>query len=143
VIPPIRIEQGLAVYADGTGDDILLIPTPHACTAGPEINKPLARLLVATGLRVITFDPPGAFRSTRQPSVSMDEMMQCSQEALRIADIGTPVMVCGHSMASVCAIGIALERPTIARGDINQSCGSSSGRGAWRTLRFDKNRGRL
>jgi hypothetical protein len=28
-------------------------------------------------------------------------------------------------------------------GDINQSCGSSSGRGAWRTLRFDKNRGRL
>ena len=110
---PIGIDSGLAVYAEGNGKPVLLLPAPHACTLAPEIDKPLARLLIDEGFRVVTFDPPGAFRSTRMPTVGMAEMLACAEEALAIADIATPVAVCGHSMASVCALGLALERPDL------------------------------
>jgi pimeloyl-ACP methyl ester carboxylesterase len=115
VIVPIAVESGLAVYADGAGDPILLVPAPHACTLAPEIEKPLARLLVQAGYRVISFDPPGAFRSTRRPAVSMAEMIECCVEALGVAGLDGPVHVCGHSMASVCALGFALEHPAVVR----------------------------
>ena len=115
VTEPLSVVDGLAVYRHGRGTAVLLIPTPHACTTGPEIDKPLARSLVAAGFEVITFDPPGTFRSTRPPAVSMDEMLQCSAEALDRARTTTPIPVCGHSMASVCALGLALQAPHLVR----------------------------
>jgi pimeloyl-ACP methyl ester carboxylesterase len=89
------------------------MPTPHACTTAPEIDKPLAQLLIGMGFRVVTFDPPGAFRSHRPPFVGMAEMLGCAEEAIAATGVATPVRVCGHSMASVCAIGLALERPDL------------------------------
>jgi proline iminopeptidase len=87
------------------------MPTPHACTAGPEVDKPLADILVRLGHRVVTFDPPGAFASSRKPTVGMPEMVDCAAEALDVAGVDGPIPVAGHSMASVCAIGLALEHP--------------------------------
>ena len=107
----VTTENGLAVYADGAGDPVLLMPTPHACTSGPEITKPLARLLIGLGHRVITFDPPGAFRSSRDPRVGMQEMIDCAVEAIDRANVPAALTVCGHSMASLCAIGFALSYP--------------------------------
>lgn len=128
VLEPISVEEGLAVYHEGTGEPILLIPTPHACTSAPEIDKPLAKSLIEAGYEVLTFDPPGAFRSTRQASVSMDEMIECCMEALDRAGVRGPILVCGHSMAGVCALGLALERPDIARGLL--LIGTTTGPGA-------------
>jgi proline iminopeptidase len=107
------VNGGLAVYAEGSGQTLLLMPTPHACSVGPEIDKPLARLLIGAGFKVITFDPPGSFRSTRRPTVSVDEMVACSVEALKVARAEPPLPVFGHSMATVCAIGLALEKPSL------------------------------
>jgi pimeloyl-ACP methyl ester carboxylesterase len=115
VVDPISVEGGLAVYRMGKGESILLIPTPHGCATAAEIDKPLAHSLIEAGFEVITFDPPGAFRSTRKPAVSMDEMIGCCEEALDRVGISEPIPVCGHSMASLCALGLALDRPAIVR----------------------------
>jgi hypothetical protein len=56
---------GLAIYRLGSGEPLLLIPAPHGFVAGPTAEGPLAALLTALGHTVITFDPPGAFRSAR------------------------------------------------------------------------------
>jgi pimeloyl-ACP methyl ester carboxylesterase len=128
MIEPIGVEGGLAVYHEGRGEPILLIPTPHACTTAPEIDKPLAKSLIDAGYEVVTFDPPGAFRSTRPASISMDEMIGCCGEALNRTGVPLPILVCGHSMASVCALGLALARPGIARGLL--LIGTTTGPGA-------------
>lgn len=107
----VTTENGLAVYMYGVGDPVLVMPTPHACTPGPEMTKPLAQLLIGLGRRVITFDPPGAFRSTRGPRVGMQEMIDCAAEAIDKANVRGALTVCGHSMASLCAIGFALSHP--------------------------------
>lgn len=107
------VRDGLAVYAAGAGEPVLLLPTPHACTVGPEVFKPLAEVLLGLGRRVVSFDPPGAFRSTRPADVGMPEMLACAEEALDVAAAPPPVDVCGHSMAAVCALALALERPAL------------------------------
>jgi len=109
--PPFRLHHGLAVYVRGEGEPLLLLPAPHACSAGPEIGKPLADRLVALGRRVVSFDPPGAFHSLRRPAVGMPEMLACAVQALEVAQVEGPVVVAGHSMASLCALGFALEHP--------------------------------
>lgn len=111
----VTVRNGLAVYASGAGAPVLLLPSPHACTQSPEVCKPLARVLVELGRRVVSFDPPGAFRSTRPADVGMPEMLACAEEALDVAPAPPPVDVCGHSMAAVCALGLALERPALVR----------------------------
>lgn len=93
---PMAVHRGLAVYAAGEGPAILLMPAPHACTVAPEIDKPLSRLLQGLGLRVVSFDPPGAFRSRRAAYVGMPEILGCAAEAVEVAGARAPVDVCGH-----------------------------------------------
>ena len=44
-------------------------------TTGPMAEGPLTQLLVGLGRRVITFDPPGAYRSSRPARCDLDEML--------------------------------------------------------------------
>ena len=66
-------------------------------------------ILAGLGRRAVTFDPPGAYASTRRPDVSMREMLECSIEVMKIAGIETPVDVVGHSMGGLCALALAIE----------------------------------
>lgn len=107
--------MGLAVYRLGIGAAVLLVPAPHGFVAGPVAEGPLARLLAALGREVITFDPPGAFRSTRPARVDMTEILGCAAEALAACDVQGPVDVVGHSMSGLCALAFAVERPQAVR----------------------------
>jgi pimeloyl-ACP methyl ester carboxylesterase len=71
----------------------------------------LADLLVAAGFSVVSFDPPGAYRSSRPMQGDMGEMLGCCGEALDVARVRVPVLVVGHSMGALCALGLAIERP--------------------------------
>ncbi|TFG59689.1 MAG: hypothetical protein E4H36_13340 [Spirochaetales bacterium] len=72
--------DGLAVYKTGEGEPIFLMPYPHASVTEPMAETELAKILVGMGRSVITFDPPGIFRSTREPLVTMEEMLSCTGE---------------------------------------------------------------
>lgn len=109
-VPPTLVKDGLAIYSVGEGEPILLLPYPHAGTETPMAQGELAGLLASLGRRVITFDPPGAYASTREPRVSMDEMLACSHEALDAMGITDPVDVAGHSMGGLVALAFALDR---------------------------------
>lgn len=111
VVEPDSIEDGLAVYSVGDGDPVLLFPYPHGHTTEPMAQAPLADILVALGLRVITFDVPGAYRSTREPTGTMDEMIAAADETLARLGIEGPVNVVGHSMSGFAALAYAIERP--------------------------------
>jgi pimeloyl-ACP methyl ester carboxylesterase len=107
---PTVVRDGLAVF-DSTGSQpVLLMPSPHGFVLGPTASGPLHAVLVALGLRVVTFDPPGAFSSTRRPTLSLQEMTQCSLEALDCLGIRGPVPVVAHSHATLCALHLALNR---------------------------------
>jgi proline iminopeptidase len=71
----------------------------------------LAALLVAAGFTVVSFDPPGAFRSSRPMRGDMAEMLDCCAEALDRTGVHRPVLALGHSMSSLCALGLAIEHP--------------------------------
>ncbi len=109
----ITIDDGLAVYQSGEGTPLLLFPYPHASTLRPMGEDKLAALLVGLGHRVITFDPPGAYRSTRPMQGDMAEMLACAQEALEVGGVQPPVKVVGHSMGGLCALGLAIEQPDL------------------------------
>jgi proline iminopeptidase len=66
---------------------------------------------VNAGCRVITFDPPGAFRSTRSAQITMSEMLNCTEETLSHLDIHHSFSVIGHSMGGLCAIAYTLSYP--------------------------------
>ena len=108
---PILVREGLAVYDVGSGLPLLLMPYPHGFTHSPMADGALARCLAGAGRRVITFDPPGAYRSTRPATVDMQEMLDCAEEALQACEVPGRVDVVGHSMGSLCALGLALARP--------------------------------
>lgn len=112
---PAHVVDGLATYDLGDGEPVLLIPYPHGHTAEPMSEGPLARILVRMGRRVITFDPPGAFGSTREPTVDMAEMIACAIEALEASGVRGPLDVVGHSMGGLVSLGIALERPDLVQ----------------------------
>jgi proline iminopeptidase len=63
------------------------------------------------GYQVISFDVPGAYRSTRLPAGDMDEMIACADETLNRLGIQGPLPVIGHSMGGLAALGYAIERP--------------------------------
>lgn len=105
------VKDGLAVYAAGDGKPLLLLPYPHGSTMRPMADSPLADLLAGLGRRVVTFDPPGAYRSTRPPRVDMAEMLDCAIESLHTSRVAGLVDVVGHSMGSLCALGLAIEHP--------------------------------
>ena len=106
---PLYFLDGLAVYRVGEGEPVLLMPYPHASARVPMAESELAAILVGLGRSVISFDPPGSFRSTRAPEVTMEEMLACTVETLECFDIHGPVDVVGHSMGSLCALAFSLE----------------------------------
>ncbi len=110
---PIDIKDGLAIYEIGAGDPILLFPYPHGYTRTRTAEGGLFEMLGAMGHRVITFDPPGAYASSRRPDVGMPEMLACAAEVMKARGLSGPVPVVGHSMGGLCALGLALERPDL------------------------------
>jgi proline iminopeptidase len=104
-------QSGLAIYSVGDGQPLLLMPYPHGFGSAPIAEGPLAAVLRELGQRVLTFDPPGAFRSTRSAAVTMAEMLACAEETLHTLAIQEPVGLVGHSMGGLCAIAFALTYP--------------------------------
>jgi proline iminopeptidase len=112
---PAVVRDGLAVYDVGTGPPLLLLPYPHGWTTVPMAADTLCPLLVSLGRRVVTFDPPGAYRSTRPARVDMPEMLACAHEALAARAVSGPVEVVGHSMGGLCALAFTLAHPERVR----------------------------
>ena len=110
-VEPVSVGDGLAIYSVGSGEPVLLFPYPHAQTRAPMVQEPLAELLVGLGRNVVTFDVPGAYRSTRDPVGDMAEMLLCADETLDRLGIEGPVDVVGHSMGGLSALAFAIERP--------------------------------
>ncbi|MCO5244501.1 MAG: alpha/beta hydrolase [Anaerolineae bacterium] len=114
-VPELVMHDGLAIYRLGEGEPLLLFPYPHGSTLHPMAENPLARLLAGLGRQVITFDPPGAFRSARPMRCDLAEMLDCAVEALQVHGVPAPIDVVGHSMGSLCALGLAVKRPQWVR----------------------------
>lgn len=110
-IEPFSIVDGLAVYTVGTGEPVLLFPYPHAHTKEPMAQGPLAQALVEMGRTVITFDVPGAYRSTQKPVGDMTEMLSSAEKTLGILGIDGPIDVVGHSMGGLAALAFSIEHP--------------------------------
>jgi pimeloyl-ACP methyl ester carboxylesterase len=108
---PVEIRNGLAVYQRGTGPPLLALPYPHASGGGPMIDSPLVSLAVECGFRVLTFDPPGQYRSTRPARMSLDEMLDCAAETLDTLTVPAQLAVIGHSMSALCAFYFGLAHP--------------------------------
>lgn len=88
------------------------MPYPHAATiVGDRTLTVLVEGLEALGRRVITFDPPGAGRSSRSMRLDMPEMIECSEEALAHCGLeDEPLDVMGHSQGGFVALEFAIER---------------------------------
>lgn len=105
------MNNGLAIYSIGEGCPVLLMPYPHGFPTSSTAESTLAQVLLELGYRVITFDPPGAFRSTLPARVSMSEMLVCTEEALHALNIRGPFSIVGHSMGGLCALAYTLTHP--------------------------------
>lgn len=105
------VRDGLAVYASGSGDPLLLMPYPHGFNMVSMAEGPLAALLSLLDRTLITFDPPGAYRSTRPAAVTIDEMVACMLETLDVLGVTDKVDLVGHSMAGLCALAVTLGHP--------------------------------
>ena len=114
-VEPVSVVDGLAIYAVGHGEPVLLFPYPHGHTTEPMAQHPLAEILAGMGRTVVTFDVPGAYRSTREPAGDMDEMIRSADETLERLGIQDPVDVVGHSMGGLAALAYAIERPERTR----------------------------
>ena len=113
---PFAVQRGLAVYRIGEGDPVLLMPGPHRYQQpGDGSSGALIRGLTGTGRSVISFDPPGAGASTREPHLGMNEAHECSVEALAASGVTGPVDVFGHSMAGLVALAFALHHPALVK----------------------------
>ena len=106
------LHSGLAIYSAGEGQTVLLMPYPHGFSISPIAEGTLAQTLVQSGHRVVTFDPPGAFRSTRSAQVTMSEMLDCTQETLCSIGVRGSFSIVGHSMGGLCAIAYVLAHPS-------------------------------
>lgn len=74
-------------------------------------ESPLTYLIASIGRRVLTFDPPGAYRSTRRARFDMDEMLECAQLVLEICRVDGMVDVLGHGGGGLCALAMAIDSP--------------------------------
>ena len=114
-VEPVSVVDGLAVYTAGRGAPVLLFPYPHSHTTEPMAQGPIAKALAGMGRTAVTFDVPGAYRSTRDPVGDMDEMIRSADETLDRLGLGDPVDVVGHSMGGLAALAYAIERPERTR----------------------------
>jgi hypothetical protein len=103
------INNGLAMYKIGKGEPVLLMPYPHASAYHSMSESQLVQILNNFGFSVLTFDPPGIYHSTRKADVTLDEMLQCSNELLEYFDIKDSILVIGHSQSGFCAIAYSIE----------------------------------
>jgi len=110
-LEPTLITDSLAVYIVGEGEPILVFPYPHAGTSKPMPQSDFSETFTAMGRKVITFDVPGAYASTREPKVDMNEMLDCALDALEAAGVDGKIDVAGHSMGGLVALAFALEHP--------------------------------
>jgi proline iminopeptidase len=108
-VAPSLVHDGLAIYDTGRGQPVLLMPSPHGFVLGPAVAGPLHEVLIGVGCRVVTFDPPGAFGSSRPPILTLQEMTRCAVEALDAVGASEPVHVVAHSHATLCSMGLALQ----------------------------------
>lgn len=106
---------GLALYDRGQGEPVLLMPYSHAFTTSPMAEGHLAELLLSLGRRVLSFDPPGAYRSSRSPRMDVSEMVDCASETLEAFDIKAPVDIVGHSTGAFCATQFSRLHPQRVR----------------------------
>lgn len=112
---PTRIVDGIAIYEAGEGEALLLMPYPHGYTRTKTAEGGLFEILADFGRRVITFDPPGAYNSTRTPDVCMAEMLACAEEVINVTGMKTPVDVVGHSMGGLVSLALAVEKPALVK----------------------------
>ena len=114
-VEPVSVVDGLAVYTIGRGEPVLLFPYPHGHTTEPMAQGRIAETLAGMGRTVVSFDAPGAYRSTREPAGDMAEMIRSADETLDRLGIQGPVDVVGHSMSGLAALAYAIERPERTR----------------------------
>lgn len=107
MIPTASINN-LAIYRIGTGTPLFIMPYPHAGTFVSIAEDSITKTMLKTGRSVITFDPPGAYNSTREAKVDMQEMIDCTNEVLDYFKISEPIDFLGHSMGSFCALAYAI-----------------------------------
>ena len=100
--------NGLAIYEIGQGEPLLFMPYPHASATAATADTKLAAILAGLPRQVLTFDPPGAYRSTRPSRADLPEILDCALETLNAGPISEPVDVIGHSMSSLCALALEL-----------------------------------
>jgi pimeloyl-ACP methyl ester carboxylesterase len=113
---PTIVTDGLAVYAFGSGEPVLLMPGPHRFQSpGHLMADALITGLVGLRRRVITFDPPASGQSHRRATLGMAEMHTCALEALAACNTEGPVDVMGHSMGGLVALAFAIEHPARVR----------------------------
>ncbi len=110
-VEPKSVSDSLAAYSIGEGEPVLLFPYPHGHTTQPMAQGSIADILLKIRRRVISFDVPGAYRSTREPVGDMEEMLHSADEVLDRLEIMGPVDVVGHSMGGLAALAYAIERP--------------------------------
>lgn len=103
--------NGLAMYRIGSGRPVLLMPYPHASGYHSMAKSPLVAVFTDMGFSVLTFDPPGIYNSTRKADVTLDEMLECTNELLDYFAIKDSIMVIGHSQSGFCSIAYTVEFP--------------------------------
>ncbi len=113
-LPTITVNN-IALYDRGIGNTVLLFPYPHAHTEKPMAYDHLSEIFLSLGYRVITFDPPGAFFSTKSPDGTMEEILNCAQLTVEKFVQNEKLIVAGHSMGSLCAQAYTLKYPELIK----------------------------
>jgi hypothetical protein len=86
------LHEGLAIYRTGAGSPMFLMPGPHRLARpGLRVTDALIAGITALDREVITFDPPGSGRSIRPAHLSIEEMLDCADEALDASGAKGPV----------------------------------------------------
>jgi pimeloyl-ACP methyl ester carboxylesterase len=107
--------EGLAIQVVGSGPPLFLVPNPQGFVLSAASRSPLAEVLASLGRSVLTFDPPGAFASTRPPRLGLDEMIECCLETLQVAGLREPVDAVAHSQGTIVALALAIRHPELLR----------------------------
>ncbi len=113
---PCAQSDGLALYRFGQGEPILFMPYPHAASVvGDLMPTAIIEGLEQAERQVVTFDPPGAGRSTRPARLDLAEMLEGAEEALQHCGVNGSLDVVGHSQGAFVALAFAIEHPKRVR----------------------------